>query len=47
MAYKWAAESREDGDWEMFSETGLLFFPYWRRSEIRYLQNNPLPSDRR
>jgi hypothetical protein len=40
---KWTVESRKDGRWTPESETGLLFFPFWRRRRIAYLQNRLLP----
>ena len=40
FAYKWTMETLEDGKWEEQSTTGLLLFPFWRRSETRYLQNS-------
>jgi hypothetical protein len=40
FAYKWTIESRENGQWIEYSTTGLFLFPFWKKSEIRYLQNN-------
>jgi len=40
VAYKWTLESREDDAWVEGGTVALLFFPYWRRREARYLQNN-------
>jgi hypothetical protein len=37
--YKWQVLRRVDGQWVSESETGLLFFPFWRRSVQRDLQN--------
>lgn len=42
FAYKWTVEFLEDGQWEEQSTTGLLLFPFWRRSQVRYLQNKLL-----
>ena len=41
-AYRWTLESKEEEGWAEDSTTGLLFFPFWRKVEIRYLQNNIL-----
>jgi hypothetical protein len=40
--YKWTLEVRESSGWREESETGLLFFRFWRRPSIRYLQNRVL-----
>lgn len=37
--YKWTVDFREDGQWVEQSTTGLLLFPFWLKSEVRYLQN--------
>jgi hypothetical protein len=42
FAYKWTLESWEDGDWKEESTTALLFFPFWRKVEVRHLQNKLL-----
>ena len=42
FAYKWTVESLEDGKWQADTTTGLLLFPFWRKPEIRYLQNKVL-----
>ena len=42
FAYKWTVETLEDGKWEEQSTTGLLLFPFWRKQQIRYLQNRLL-----
>lgn len=44
-AYRWAVESKENGQWVAESETGLLIFPFWKRSEVVYLQNRLFTSD--
>jgi hypothetical protein len=38
--HKWIVESRANGDWALESETGLIFFPFWRRPKIEYRQNS-------
>jgi hypothetical protein len=40
--YKWTVESYADGKWSQDSTTGLFLFPFWRKLEVRYLQNNLL-----
>lgn len=43
FAYKWTVEYLDDeGQWQEESTTGLLLFPFWKRSTVRYLQNNLL-----
>ena len=37
--YKWTLEYN-DQDWEDDTTTGLLFFPFWKKTSTRYLQNN-------
>lgn len=37
---KWILESRNNGEWMPDSETGLIFFPFWRSKSIRYKQNH-------
>ncbi len=37
--YSWTLESWEEERWRPVSETALIFFPFWRRKAIRYLQN--------
>ena len=44
FAYKWTVEYLDDeGQWQEESTTGLLLFPFWKRSTVCYLQNNLLP----
>jgi hypothetical protein len=43
FVYRWTVEFLEDGQWEEQSTTGLLLFPFWRRPQMRYLQNGLLP----
>jgi hypothetical protein len=38
--YKWVVQSFDQGNWSDKDATSVLFFPFWRRSTIRYLQNN-------
>ena len=38
--YRWIVESKVDGSWSSDSETGLLIYPFWKRSEIVYRQNH-------
>ena len=40
--YKWTVEFWEDGQWMERSTTGLIFFPFWLKSEVRCLQNKLL-----
>ena len=42
--YKWIVESRENGKWIGDSTTGLLLFPFWKKAEVRYLQNHLIKS---
>ena len=44
LAYRWTVESKQNGQWMADSETGLLIFPFWKRIEVVYLQNNLIPS---
>ena len=45
FAYKWTVESRQDGKWLEDGTTGLFLFPFWKKPEVRYLQNNLLSSE--
>jgi hypothetical protein len=40
FAYRWTVESKQNGQWVADSETGLFLFPFWKRAEVIYLQNN-------
>jgi hypothetical protein len=40
VAYKWIVEAKEGGQWVEDSITGRYFFPFWKRKEVRYLQND-------
>lgn len=42
FAYKWTVESLKDGEWRADSTTALVLYPFWRRAEVRELQNNLL-----
>lgn len=46
FAYKWTVETLEAGQWQEQSTTGLLVFPFWRRSQMHYLQNRVLVQER-
>ena len=39
LPYRWTLESIENGKWIEQSTTGLIFFPFWMKLEIRVLQN--------
>ncbi len=39
--YRWAVEAQDsNGIWKEDSRTGLLFFPYWKSTTIKLLQND-------
>jgi hypothetical protein len=38
-AYRWTLEALEDGVWKEESTTALIFFPFWKKTKVRYLQN--------
>ena len=42
MPTKWVLESRQGENWSPNSETGLLIFPFWRRSRVVYKRNHVL-----
>lgn len=42
--YRWIVESNQNGKWIADSETGLLIFPFWKKKEVVYLQNNLITS---
>jgi len=44
IEYKWVMEALEDGRWVSYSTTALIFFPYWRKARISYLQNKVFSS---
>lgn len=37
--YRWVMESFEDGGWKEYGTTAIIFFPFWRKRKIKYLQN--------
>jgi len=45
FAYRWTVESKENGDWQADSVTSLVLFPFWKRKEVVYLQNNLISVD--
>ena len=47
FAYRWAVESKQNGQWLADSETGLFIFPFWRGADVVYLQNNLISRDKR
>jgi hypothetical protein len=40
--YRWTLEALDNGVWHTHSTTGLLFFPFWRKRQVRHLQNRVL-----
>ena len=40
--HKWTLEAKHGDAWVAYSTTGTLFFPFWRKKEVRYLQNRHL-----
>lgn len=42
VTYKWTVEFNKNNEWFVDSTTSLLFFPFWSKKEVRYLQNNLL-----
>jgi len=40
--YRWTLEGQRGSEWVPVSTVGLLFFPFWRRARVRYLQNRVL-----
>jgi hypothetical protein len=47
FAYKWTVESHQDGKWLEDGTTGLFLFPFWKKPEVRYLQNNLLSREQK
>ncbi|MDP6969131.1 MAG: hypothetical protein QGG88_08470 [Gammaproteobacteria bacterium] len=43
-SYKWVTQSLENDEWENVSTTCLLFFAFWKKSNIIYKQNNLITS---
>lgn len=46
FAYRWVVESKENGEWVADSETALVLFPFWKRKQVVYLQNNLISRDK-
>jgi len=44
---KWVLEYEKDGEWYEDSTVGLIFYPFWRRRRIIYLQNHLIPAEAR
>ena len=42
--YRWIVEARRGEIWEKTNKLRLIFYPFWRRQKIIYLQNHLLPS---
>jgi hypothetical protein len=38
--YKWIAQQLNNECWYNISTTGMLFFPFWCKTKVQYLQNN-------
>ena len=38
----WTLEHFAESQWRVVSTTRLLFYPFWRRTTVEYLQNEPL-----
>jgi hypothetical protein len=38
--YKWVIESLQNGKWVLEQETGLLFFPFWKKKAEKIYQNS-------
>jgi len=36
---RWTLQALEEDTWESDTETGLMFFPFWRKRRIEYLRN--------
>lgn len=39
MRYRWTVECQKNSQWAENSTTGLLLFPFWRRTSVAYLAN--------
>ncbi len=37
--HKWTLQYLEGEQWTDYSTTALLFFPFWRKKEVKYFQN--------
>ena len=42
--YKWEVEYLKNDQWHKDSETGVLFFKFWKKKKIVYLQNQLVKS---
>ena len=40
MPIQWSLESFTDGRWVEDSRTGLIIYPFWRKSSVEYRQNS-------
>jgi hypothetical protein len=40
--HAWTLEISEDGDWQSYGTTGLIFFPFWKRRGKRVYEHHPL-----
>jgi hypothetical protein len=38
--YHWTVQHFEEGKWQSCGVVGLLWFPFWRKKTVRYLQND-------
>jgi hypothetical protein len=46
FAYRWTVESKQNGEWVADTKTGLFLFPFWKRAEVVYLQNDLVSRDK-
>lgn len=37
--HKWVAQSFDSGEWNDVSTTGLLFYAFWKKESVSYMQN--------
>lgn len=46
--YRWTIQYKEANGWIDGSTVGIFSYPFWKRTRVRYLQNNliPLPERR-
>lgn len=45
-AYRWAVEAKEGDRWVTDSTTALVIFPFWKRKQVVYLQNDLIKLER-
>lgn len=38
--HKWTLEAFEEGNWNSYNTIALIFYPFWRKESISFLQNN-------